>query len=254
MPDTGTAVKEGGLMERGRYLKSARGYLFLARNLAAGKLINGALDILAFLDYRLLILLSSWHPSMDARIKLLRKRGVNISEKAWVDLGVWIEVTTPQHVFIEDYAKIGFGAVIYAHDASYNAAVDLPMRVKTTRLGYNACVGARSFIMPGVSIGNHSGVLPGSVVTKDVPDGMVVAGNPAEIIGKVEDFGLAWQADLEIHPELYYDHPNPSRPPSTPYDHLVTWREAGVKVRHFTELRTGTPFDYILEAKSARWR
>ena len=89
------------------------------------------------------------------------------------------------------------------------------------------------------------------MVTKDVPDGMVVAGNPAVEVGRVEDFGLAWQADMEVHPEIYFDHPNPTRAPSTPYDHLVTWREAGVKVRHFTELRTGTPFDYILEAKSA---
>jgi carbonic anhydrase/acetyltransferase-like protein (isoleucine patch superfamily) len=227
----------------------ARGYFFLGRSIVAGKATNAVLDLLALLDYRLLVILSSWHPSQDTRLKLLRKRGVNVSEKAWVDLGVWIEMTSPQNVVVEDYAKLAYGVVIYAHDASYNSAVDLPMRVKTTRIGYNSAIGTRSIIMPGVTVGKHCGVLPGTVVTKDVPDGMVVAGNPGEIIGKVEDFGLAWQADMLVHPEIYFDHPNPGRAPATPYDHLVTWREDGVKVRHFTELRTGTPFDLILDAR-----
>jgi len=238
-------------MDIDKTIKLAKGYFFYARSLAAGKVTNAVLDLLAMLDYRLLIVLSSWHPSHDARIRLLRKRGVNVSEKAWVDQGVWIEVTTPQAVVIDDYAKLGYGVVIYAHDASFNSVIDLPMRVKSTRIGYNSAIGTRSVILPGVNIGNHVGVMPGSVVTKDVPDGMVVGGNPAVIMGEAKDFGLLWQADLEVHPEIYFDHPNPSRAPSTPYDHLVTWRKAGVKVRHFSELRTGTPFDYILDAKAA---
>jgi hypothetical protein len=50
-----------------------------------------------------------------------------------------------------------------------------------------------------------------------------------------------------VHPDIYFDHPNPGRAPSTPNDHLVTWRKDGVKVRHFSELRTDTPFDLILD-------
>jgi len=30
---------------------------------------------------------------------------------------------------------------------------------------------------------------------------------------------------------------------------MITWREEGVKVRDASELRTGTPFDYILDAR-----
>lgn len=235
-----------------RYLKLLRGYAFLARNLLGGKIINNILDFLAFMDYRTLMILSMWHPDLTTRIKLLRKRGVQISEKAWVDLGVWIEMTTPQHVIIEDYAKIGYGAVIYAHDAAFNSVVDLPMRVSTTRIGYNAAVGARSLIMPGVTVGEHSGVMPGSVVTKDVRPLTIVGGVPAEELFSAVDLGLAWQEDVIAHPEKYYDHPNPYRAPSTPVDHLVKWREMGVKVRHWTELRTGTPFDYILDAKAKK--
>lgn len=39
-------------------------------------------------------------------------------------------------------------------------------------------------IMPGVSIGNHVYVGAGSVVTHDIPDNCVVAGNPAKVIRK----------------------------------------------------------------------
>lgn len=50
-----------------------------------------------------------------------------------------------------------------------------------------AKIGARSIIMPGVTIGKNSLVAAGSLVLKNVPDDVVVMGNPAKIIKKVED-------------------------------------------------------------------
>jgi acetyltransferase-like isoleucine patch superfamily enzyme len=43
-------------------------------------------------------------------------------------------------------------------------------------------VGARVILLPGVTVGRHAVVGAGSVVTKDVPDYAVAAGNPARII------------------------------------------------------------------------
>jgi serine acetyltransferase len=235
-------------------LKLARGYGFLARNIIAGKVTNKVLDLLAFLDYRLLMYLSMWHPDMESRKRMLRKRGVDISDKAWVDVGVWIEMTTPQAVIIEDYAKLAYGVVVYAHDAAVNSVVDLPMRVTPTRISYNSAVGTRSIIMPGVTVGRHSGVVPGSVVTHDVPDMTVVGGNPAKHLFTDEQLGLAWQEDMRQRPQLFYDHPNPGRAPDTPLDGLLTWRDEGLPINDYTELRTGTPFDYILEAKAKKKR
>ena len=46
----------------------------------------------------------------------------------------------------------------------------------------NAWIGANATILPGVTIGKGAIVGSGSVVTKDVEDNMIVAGNPAKVI------------------------------------------------------------------------
>jgi acetyltransferase-like isoleucine patch superfamily enzyme len=48
-----------------------------------------------------------------------------------------------------------------------------------------ARVGGGSVLLPGVSIGVNALVGAGSVVTRDVPDGAIVAGNPARVVGSV---------------------------------------------------------------------
>jgi putative colanic acid biosynthesis acetyltransferase WcaF len=47
-----------------------------------------------------------------------------------------------------------------------------------------AWVGAQSFVGPGVTVGNHAVVTAGSIVTKDLPAGMICSGNPCVPIKK----------------------------------------------------------------------
>ena len=49
-----------------------------------------------------------------------------------------------------------------------------------------AVINPGSIIMAGVTIGKNSIVAIGSIVSKDVPDYVVVAGNPARVIKKID--------------------------------------------------------------------
>ena len=55
--------------------------------------------------------------------------------------------------------------------------------VKKITIGKNAFVGARAFIMPGVIIGENAVIGACSVVTKNVDNDQIVAGNPAKVFG-----------------------------------------------------------------------
>ena len=56
---------------------------------------------------------------------------------------------------------------------------------KPVTIGDNVWIGGRAVINPGVTIGNNVVVASGAVVTKDIPDDVVVGGNPARIIKQI---------------------------------------------------------------------
>ena len=62
------------------------------------------------------------------------------------------------------------------HDFS---TADRPLQTSSIIIGPNAFIGARAFLMPGVSVGEESVVGACSVVTRSVPASVTVAGNPA---------------------------------------------------------------------------
>ena len=58
---------------------------------------------------------------------------------------------------------------------------------KPVRLGDNVWLGDRSTVLKGVTIGDNSIVAASSVVTKDVPANVIVAGNPAVIVRELDE-------------------------------------------------------------------
>lgn len=60
-------------------------------------------------------------------------------------------------------------------------------------------VGANSFIAAGVTVGRHSVVAAGSVVTKDVPPYTIVAGNPAKVIKRYDFEKGVWTREICPH-------------------------------------------------------
>ena len=53
---------------------------------------------------------------------------------------------------------------------------------KPVSIGDNVWIGGRAVINPGVTIGNNVVIASGAIVTKDVPNDVVIGGNPARII------------------------------------------------------------------------
>ena len=58
---------------------------------------------------------------------------------------------------------------------------------RARKTGAGARIGANATILPGVEVGRTALVGAGAVVTRDVPEGAVVVGNPARVIGSVDD-------------------------------------------------------------------
>lgn len=62
------------------------------------------------------------------------------------------------------------------------ARAELPLVTAKITIGEDAFIGARAFVMPGVTIGARSVIGACSVVTKDVPADAVAAGNPCRVL------------------------------------------------------------------------
>ena len=96
-------------------------------------------------------------------------------------------------IVIEDNVMIGGGVKIYDtdfHSVEYTHRMedyDPDIKKAPVVIREGAFIGGHSIILKGVTVGRHSVIGAGSVVTKDVPDNQVWAGNPAKKIKNIYD-------------------------------------------------------------------
>lgn len=90
-------------------------------------------------------------------------------------------------VEIGKYFHVGRGLTIFSSNHNYRSAKSIPYDevdiLKPVVIEDCVWIGSNVSIVPGVRIGEGSVVGMGAVVTKDVPPGSIVGGNPAKIIG-----------------------------------------------------------------------
>ena len=71
-------------------------------------------------------------------------------------------------------------------------------------IGDNVWIGGNTVILPGVHIGSNTVIGAGSVVTKDIPDWVIAAGNPCRVIRKItEDDRKYYYKDREFDEEAW---------------------------------------------------
>ncbi|WP_366942990.1 sugar O-acetyltransferase [uncultured Victivallis sp.] len=92
-------------------------------------------------------------------------------------------------IYIGDSVMIGPNVTI----ATAGHPVDPELRRKVAqfnipvRIGNNVWIGAGAVILPGITIGDDSVIGAGSIVTKDIPAGVVAVGNPCRVLRPISD-------------------------------------------------------------------
>ena len=76
---------------------------------------------------------------------------------------------------------------VLCHDASTKVHLGYT-KIGKVKIGNNVFVGAESVIMPNVTLGDNVIVGANSTVTKSFPDNVVIAGSPAKIIAKTDEY------------------------------------------------------------------
>lgn len=119
------------------------------------------------------------------RAALHRLRGVKVGKNVFIGTEVFIDDAEPGSVTIEDDAVILVRSTLLGH-AYYPVRFREFLNEGSGRRGIvirrGAYLGACVTVLPGVEIGENALVAAGSVVTRDVPAGSLVAGVPARVI------------------------------------------------------------------------
>ena len=83
-----------------------------------------------------------------------------------------------------------FGPAVQVYTATHPLNADLHRKqafAKPVEIGSDVWVGGGAIICPGVKVGSRSVIGAGSVVTKDLPEGVFAAGNPCRVIREITE-------------------------------------------------------------------
>jgi len=116
----------------------------------------------------------------SGRVTSARIKGYDIHPSVILERNIHLDRLYPAGVHIGECSLIASGVTILSHD--HCKRVDGQPLLSDTFVGRRCFVAVNATILPGVKIGDEVIIGAGSVVSKDVPSNVIVAGNPARII------------------------------------------------------------------------
>ncbi len=119
--------------------------------------------------------------------KTLIQRGLKVGTDFNRQQGCYID---PTHCFLIEIGSnvtMSIRVTLMAHDASTKKSLGYT-KIGKIHIGDNVFIDANATVLPGVCIGSNSIVGANSVVTKNVPENTVVAGNPARVVCTLSEF------------------------------------------------------------------
>lgn len=111
-----------------------------------------------------------------------RVQGYDIHISTKMERRLNLDRVNPTGIHIGKNTLITSQVTILSHHNPWKLAGTRYIGHVDTYIGDNCVVGISAIILPGVRIGNNVIVGAGSVVTKDVPSNVIIAGNPARVI------------------------------------------------------------------------
>jgi len=133
------------------------------------------------------------------RYFILIKSGVEYARYKGVKVGHSCRIytrnfgTEPFLIEIANKVTLTSGVKLLTHDGSTWLMNDKKGRrylFRKISIGNNVFIGVNSIVMPGVKIEDNVIVAAGSVVTKSVPSGKIIGGNPARVIGDYDQYKM----------------------------------------------------------------
>lgn len=126
-------------------------------------------------------------PFSKVRVWSLKQLGHEMGEKVYFPADLVISqnfVKDRGHLYLGDRVSIGPRVILtlVSHPNASNIRSNISYKGSFIRIEQDCWIGAGAIILNGITIGEGSIVGAGSVVTHDVPSGVIVAGNPAKII------------------------------------------------------------------------
>ena len=133
--------------------------------------------------------------------------------KGKIDIGKYALITPGVRIMAAEKIKIGDACMIahgaYISDADWHGIYDRAEPVgktKPIKFEDNVWIGDSAIICKGVTIGKNSIIGAGAVVTKNVPENCVFAGNPAKLVKKLDQGEFNTRKDFFKDPKkLAYD-------------------------------------------------